>query len=87
MDKTLIVALIMVLVEGLKLKELASEYAPLVAVVLGIMLNLGNMVLFSNQTLVQAIIQGIIMGLSAIGLYQASHSARILLRRIQVKRR
>ncbi|HHY91825.1 MAG TPA: transposase [Firmicutes bacterium] len=83
MDKALITALIVALVEGLKRRGLAADLAPLAAIGLGIVLNLVNLVLFDGLTLAQAIVQGIIMGLSAIGLYHTGRASRAVLRRLK----
>lgn len=83
MDKALITALIVVLVEGLKRRGLAADYAPLAAIGLGIVLSLLNFSFFGGLTLVQAIVQGIIMGLSAVGLYQAGRAGRLALSRLR----
>ncbi|MDI3522488.1 MAG: hypothetical protein PWP43_670 [Bacillota bacterium] len=87
MDKALITALIVALVEGLKRHGLAADYAPLAAIGLGVVLSLFNLTLFGGLTLAQAIVQGIIMGLSAIGLYHAGRASRLALRRLRKRKR
>lgn len=82
MDKALITALIVALVEGLKRRGLGADYAPLAAIGLGIVLSLLNFSFFGGLTLAQAIVQGIIMGLSAVGLYQVGRAGWLALRRL-----
>jgi len=54
---------------------------------LGVVLSLFNLTLFGGLTLAQAIVQGIIMGLSAIGLYHAGRASRLALRRLRKRKR
>lgn len=83
MDKALITGLIIALVEALKRRGLPADLAPLAAVATGIVLNLINYVLFGEVSLAQAILQGIIMGLSAVGLYQTGRAGRLVLSQLR----
>ena len=60
------------LIEVAKMAGLAKRYCPLLAVGLGILLSAG--IKGPQETWVQAVIDGVIIGLSAVGLYSGGRT-------------
>ena len=67
-DVSLIIAAVMGITEALKRAGLPSQYAPFAALALGV----GANVLFGEGELTGKILEGIILGLSASGLYSGT---------------
>lgn len=71
-DRALLVAILSILVDGLKRKGLKDDHAPFVSMGLGIILNLVNIYVFDEVNAWRAVLDGIIIGLAAVGLYNGS---------------
>ena len=63
------VPFIIAIVQLAKMFNMPSRFAPLLAVILGVGLNLSNGIFY-----VEKVIEGIIIGLSAAGLYSSTKS-------------